>query len=208
MVTTVAQTVLLPVGLSMGAFPADPDTTAHQYEIRRGTEVHEVSAEQYAAWAFVHDVHPLWTRVEVERRLPEIGIAEAGPVIDDLLDRRLLAEVAPGGPGAVTFARAHRAVPTMCGMGNLADDPWCYLIGAHGRPAVRVSWPVFDIWAWGHTDGDLWRACQSFAEREHATGGTDPVLRDPAQLLAGFLAALPSLLAAHAVYLDPVAPDE
>jgi hypothetical protein len=61
---------------------------------------------------------------------------------------------------------------------------------------------VFDLWAWGHLDANLWLACESFAKLELAGDDADEVTTDPARVLAGFLATLPGLLGAQAAYID------
>jgi hypothetical protein len=129
---------------------------------------------------------------------------ESGSVVDALLERRFLAEVAPDSDTAVAFARAHRVAPTMYGLGNSAEEPWLYSIGLLGQEMIQVSRPVFELWAWGHVDGDLWRACESFAEQERAAGGTEPEMSDPTRVLAGFLSALHGLLNVQAIYLDTI----
>lgn len=198
--------LLFPIGLLTGTFP--DQTGGHHHEIRRGAEIHELSDSELAAWALAHgppdshiDTHR--TRSAAEQRLRGLGVDEAVAIIDGLRDRRLLVEAPTEGNQAVAFARAHRAVPIMYGLGNSPEDPSRYSIGPLGHEVVQVSWPVFELWAWAHLDGDLWRGCQSFAEQERAAGGTDPAASDPARVLAGFLGMLHGLLNAQAVYLDP-----
>jgi hypothetical protein len=84
----------------------------------------------------------------------------------------------------------------MLGLGNLPDQPWLYSIGLMGQERIRVSRLVFELWAWGHLDGNLWRACETLAKLETADG--------PAEFLDGFLHTLHGLLNAQAAYLDTV----
>jgi hypothetical protein len=145
-----------------------------------------------------------WTPTALERHLAGLQIAEPASLVAALLERGFLVEVAPGTGAAVEFARGHRAVPTMYGLGNSPEEPWLYSIGLFGQEMLQVARPVFELWAWGHLDGDLWRACESFAEQERAAGGTEPEVCDPAQVLAGFLGALHGLLNVQAIHLDTV----
>ena len=199
--------LLFPIGLFVGTFP--DGASGHHHEIRRGAKVQEISDPDLAGWAFAHGAPDAasgtdqwWDRATVERQLRERGIERATDIVDGLLTRGLLAEVPTEGPAAVAFARAHRVVPTLYGLGNSAEHPWRYSIGLLGQELVQVGWPVFEIWAWGDIDGDLWRACESFARQERDAGAADPTTGDPALVLAGFLRALHGLLNAQAAYLD------
>lgn len=200
--------LLFPIGLLAGTFPSE--TGGHQHEIRRGAKIHELTDHELAAWTLAHsspqspaEVGSHCTRSAVEQRLRALGVDDADAVVAGLLGRGLLAETPTAGEHAVGFAQAHRAVPTVYGLGNSPEEPWRYAVGPLGLELVRVTWPVFHLWAWGHRDGDLWRGCESFAEQERAAGGTDLVVSDPAQVLAGFLSMVHGLLDAQAVYLDP-----
>jgi hypothetical protein len=201
--------LLFPIGLLTGTFP--DEAGEHHHEIRRGGKIHELTDAELAAWAFSHgppeaiaNVDPHWTKDAVEERLRGTGIAETAAIVDGLLGRGLLVEAPVAGDRAVAFARAHRAVPIMYGLGNSPEEPSRYSIGPLGHEVAQVSWPVYELWAWAHLDGDLWRGCEAFAEQERAAGGTDPIVSDAAQVLAGFLGMLHGLLNAQAVYLDPV----
>jgi hypothetical protein len=201
--------LVFPIGLLCGTFP--DQTGGHYHEIRRGGKVHELSNSELAAWAFAHgppnsSVDTGWTRSEVEQRLRATGVDEVdepATIVAGLLERGLMVEAPTEGDPAVAFARAHRAVPIMYGLGNSPEEPWRYSIGPLGHEVGQVTWPVFHLWAWGHLEPDLWRGCETFAEQERATGGTDPVVSDPARVLAGFLGMVHGLLNAQAVYLDP-----
>lgn len=200
---------LVPIGLFVGTFAHGHDASDQHHEIRRGPQVHEVSDDDLVAWLGAHgtdgsaDGAPP-SRTMLEHELAEQGIAAPTSVIDRLLDWRLLAEVPREGAPAVEFARAHRAVPAMYGLGNSPEVPELYSIGLIGYEVIQVSRPVFELWSWGDVDGDLWSACESFAEQERVAGGTDPELCEPALVLGNFLAALAGLLSAQAVYLDTI----
>lgn len=221
----VATPSLLPIGQLVGALRSGYDAPADAHEIRVGTKVHELSIVEFTAWALAHgDPEPApdaapdagtsphaWGRAQVAARLRDSGVlGRAGalaagdphPVLDALLQRGLLAETPVHGPAAEAFARAYRLTPTLLGLGNSAEDPWSYSIGLFGQELAQVGRAMFEVWAWGPVDPDLWTACESFAEQERAAGGTDPETTDPAAVLAAVLANLHDLLGAQAGYLD------
>ncbi|WP_148086384.1 hypothetical protein [Micromonospora sp. HM5-17] len=201
---------VLPVGLFVGSFPGDLDDDAEpRHEIRRGTEIHEVSDDEFLAWVAAHgtDETPAAGPPSldlVERELRAQGLAAPAAVVDRLLDRGLLTAFPSDDTAAAAFARAHRVVPTLLGLGNSPEEPELYSIGLIGAAVVQVSRPVFELWSWAGLEADLWSACESFAAQEREAGGTDPELCDPGRVLAGFLTALAGLLAVQAVYLDVV----
>jgi hypothetical protein len=173
--------------------------------VRRGGHIHELTYPELATWAFAHgspDDEPGWNREALEGHMDGLGIPAPSSLVDGLAGRGLLAEVTPSAAAAAEFARAHRLVPTLYGLGNSPEDPGLYSIGLLGEELIRVSRPVFEIWVWGHRDGNLWRACETFATAEAAAGGAEPVLVEPAKVLAGFLGALHGLLNAQAAFLD------
>jgi hypothetical protein len=200
---------LLPVGLFVGTF--DDDDLSQSHEIRRGTEVHDVSDDEFVAWVAAHGTDDTpesgpATRELLERTLADGEMVTPASVLDGLVDRGLLVALADDGTDAEEFARTHRAVPMLVGLGNSAETPELFSIGLIGHPVIEVSRPVFELWAWADVDGDIWSACESFAEQEREAGATDPDLCEPERVLAGFLVALTGLLAAQAVHLDIVRP--
>jgi len=188
----------------------DADPARHHHEIRLGAKVHECSDHELAAWAFAHGppegAEPPWTGAALVRHMAGVGIPDPEPIVAGLQGRGLLAELAPGSDDATAFARAHRVVPSMHGLGNSADEPWLYSIGLLDHEVVRVDRPVFELWAWSGTEPDLWHACESFATGEVAAGGTEPEVTEPTRVLAGFLGTLHGLLGVQAAYLDTIGP--
>lgn len=126
-----------------------------------------------------------WCRESIEELS---GSDDAAELIDELLQLRLLVEV--GEPEE--FARTHRVVPTMPGLGNSVDDPTLFSIGFFNQPMLQVTLPVYDIWQWSTMDDTLWATCEN---ARHASG-------DDADLLTGFLGSLHALLCAGAAYVD------
>jgi hypothetical protein len=213
--------LLLPIGQLVGAQRSGYDAPARGHEVRVGSKVHELSTVEFTAWALAHgDPEPAaeatdpprpWGRAEVAARLRDSGVlgrtgaqAAADPVtlIDALLERGMLAETPTHGPAAVAFARAHRLTPTLLGLGNSATDQWMFSIGLLGQEVVQVGRAMFELWAWGPVDPDLWTVCESFTEQERAAGGTDPDTTEPGAVLAAFLGSVHILLGAQAGYLD------
>jgi hypothetical protein len=199
--------LVFPVGLLVGTYYSRNDAEGHHHEIRSGGKIHELTDTELVAWIGAHGAPDelagvTWTDTELLRHLTAQRVPKPAPLVDGLLDRRLLVELAPGTDDAVTFARTHRVVPTMLGLGNSAEQPWLYSIGQIGRERIQVSRLVFELWAWGHVDGDLWRACEQLAALEKATD--DSPADGPAEILDGFLTTLHGLLNAQAAYIDPV----
>lgn len=202
--------LVLPVGQLVGTYHDPADAEGHHHEVRIGGQIHELTDTELVTWVSAHAApderadglaeNGPWTTAALLRQLTAQGVPQAATLVDTLFDRRLLAEVTPGGDGAVAFARAHRVVPTMLGLGNLPDQPWLYSIGLMGQERIRVSRLVFELWAWGHLDGDLWQACDTLAALEKADGE----VAGPAEVLEGFLHTLHGLLNAQAAYLDTV----
>ncbi|GAA1030193.1 hypothetical protein GCM10009557_21340 [Virgisporangium ochraceum] len=200
------EALVLPVGQLVGTYHDPADAGGHHHEVRVGGQIHELTDTELVTWVSAHaapddrvDDGP-WTTAALLRQLTTQGVPRPAALVDTLFDRRLLTEVVPGGDGAVTFARAHRVVPTMLGLGNLPDQPWLYAIGLMGQERIRVSRLVFELWAWGHLDENLWHACDALAALEKADGE----VAGPAEVLEGFLHTLHGLLNAQAAYLDTV----
>jgi hypothetical protein len=199
--------LIFPVGLLVGTYH-DAGPARHHHEIRLGAKVHECTDPELAAWAFAHGppegAEPQWTGAALVRHMAGLAIADPAATVAGLIGRGLLVELAPGTGAATAFARSHRVVPSMYGLGNSAAEPWLYSIGLLGHEVIRVDRPVFEVWAWSDTDADLWRACETFAAGEVAAGGTEPEVTEPADVLAGFLGTLHGLLSAQAAHLDTV----
>jgi hypothetical protein len=170
--------LVLPVGQLMGA-PADSAPT----QIRVGGTLHQLSPVDFQAWMAA------LTGSSVHRQ-------------QSLVEQGLLAVVPTEGPGAYEFARSHRIVPTVMGLGNSPDDPQLYSIGLFGEELAQVGRAVFELWAWSCIEPNLWIACTTFASLERDAGETEAATTDPARVLCGLMAALPDLLHAQVSFLD------
>ena len=202
--------LVFPRGLLVGTYHDDGDPDGGHHEIRLGGRIHDLTAPELAAWMFAHgqaresDDDTPWTTRELLRFMAEQQVPKPAPLVDSLLHRGLLVEVTEDSDGMVAFAGTHRVVPILHGLGNSPEEPWLYSIGMLGRERIQVSRLVFDVWAWGHLDDNLWRACELIAELEAANGDPDPSATKPAGVLAGFLSTLHGLLGAQAAFIEIV----
>lgn len=200
--------LLFPVGLYLGVHHSPAGDGPPVQVVRVGSKMRRLTGPQFAVWALAHGVtdpaeHRDRTRSTVAEASRRAGVADPDPLIDAFLADGALAEVTPGSPDAVEFARTHRMVPLMLGLGNTADDPALFRVG-FSEPVVGMNADLYDLFLWSHLEVHLWAACDEAAAVEKELGSDDPELTDPHQVLAGLLTALHSMLVGHAVYLDPV----
>ena len=151
-----------------------------QRRVRRGATVHELTEQQLGTWVGAY------------------GSPDAAPDTE-LIGMGLLAEVTPGTDEALGFARTHRLVPLMLGLGNAVDDPSMFEIGFRGQAFVQVNPTIYDLWHWSAMDDTLWATCQSAADVASRSTGVDT---DPGALLDTLLGSLHLLLARNAACLD------
>lgn len=205
--------VVFPVGHYTGVFHPAVGAPPKYHSLRIGQLAVTLPDERaFAVWAAAHrppdqPAEP-WTRAAVVAAARDrLGVDDPAPVLAELLDSGLLVEVTPGTPDAVDFARAHRVVPLMVGLGNTPDEPLRYGLGLFGMaPVVRVSSLVYDVWQWGSLGASLWDVCQAFAQAGTEAEVSDPQERDPEAVLTAFLNALQLLLGPNAAYLDEARP--
>ena len=111
----------------------------------------------------------------------------------------MLAEITPGTDEALGFARTHRLVPLMLGLGNAVDDLLMFEIGFRGQAYVQVNPTIYDLWHWSAMDDTLWATCQSAADVASRSTAT---AADPGALLSTLLESLHLLLLRNAACLD------
>ena len=113
--------LVFPIGLLVGTFH-DAAPARHHHEIRLGAKVHECTDHELAAWVFAHGppdgVEDAPSAASLVRHLAGLDVPDAASLVASLLGRGLLAELVPGTESATAFARAHRLVPSMYGLGN------------------------------------------------------------------------------------------
>lgn len=194
--------LVFPIGQYLGG--AEPDDTAGHYVYRGGTAEH-LDTAGLTAWTLAHGpLDPIlaagvrWTRDQLVRYAGYAGLDEPAKVVADLVARELLAETPDAGPAAQAFAREHRAVPLMLGLGNSGEEPHRFTIGFIGRGVVDVDETVYELWAWSATAGTLWDVCRTHAERRLSTVAG----AGPADVLGHLLVNLHDLMSAHTLYLD------
>ena len=201
--------LIFSIGHYLGALVGSAEEGDRVHQVRRGADIEELPEERFLVWAVAqgsadekHDMP--WTRAAVEEFAAKTGVADPATVLDGLLADGLAAQTSPGA-AAREFALTHQLHPLMLGLGNTSEEPWLYGIGFGNQPVLKVTRAVYGMWEWAHRDLNLWHACESFAEVERDSGGADPELTDPQQVLDGLLDGLHNLTATTAGYLD-VAP--
>ncbi|WP_035857306.1 hypothetical protein [Cryptosporangium arvum] len=156
-------------------------------------------------WGFAHGLpehEGAWDRSEVIAAAVGVGVQDAEPILDALLDRGLVVEVTPGTDGAREFAGYHRVAPLLIGLGR-PDGEELDGLGIPGLSvALRARPRVIEVWEWAHLWPDLWSACEALAEAARDTGSLDASETDPDQVLSFVLGALQDLVAHGAAYLD------
>jgi hypothetical protein len=207
MATDDAGKLLFPIGHCIGAYYDLPASNDHFYQIRVGPDVVRLDDEQFAVWGLAHGVpsrppEEPWNRQAVLTAARRAGIGGVEQILESLVDDYLLFETTPGTDSAVDFARRHRLIPVMLGLGNTAEEPRMYTVGMIGLPAVSMSAMAYDLYEWSHMDANLWRACESAAATATRVGIDDQVATDPRLMLDALLSTLHALLSPNAAYLD------
>lgn len=190
----VAAALIVPIGQYAGAVAPDHEV------LRRGV-AEPLTEGAFRGWVLAHGpLDPIvaariaWTHTELVRYAELAGLGDASEQVTDLLRRHLLAEVPCFGSAAVDFARRHRAVPLMLGLGNTADEPGQFALGYVGEAMVYVDAEAYEVWLWSAVEQSLWSACEAASPDG-----------DAGRVLTGFLAGLHRLTSASALYLDVVA---
>ncbi len=207
--TWTSSALLLPLGQYFGTFYPKVGASERFQRVRLGPDVWDLDEQRFVLWALAHSIadrqeEQVWSLASLrDAATGQLPGVDCEPLLDSLLAEGLLTEVVLDPPGAVEFAQRHRLGSRMLGLGNSADEPWLWSIGFFDRPIVKVTRTVYNLWESGRSGESLWSTCQSLAADERDTGGTDPELTDPEQLLTALLRALHPLLLASVVYLEP-----
>jgi hypothetical protein len=204
---THAEPLIVPIGHYVGAYFPTPGSQDHHQQVRIGADVRNLDPEQFRVWGLAHglldridaDSAP-WTRSALLAAAAEAGVTGAEQVTEALLADGTLVEVSPR--NASEFARTHRMVPLMLGLGNTPEEPWLYAVGFPDQPIVKMVSVLYDLWEWTHMDNDIWTACHGAGTMATRAGVTDPDQTDPEKLLSGLVESLHTLLGPNAVYLD------
>jgi hypothetical protein len=199
--------LLLPIGHYVGTHYRI-DQPGNSRQVRRGSTVHDLIDDQFALWTLAHgsqgaiENERAWQRQSVEEQAHAMALAGAGEHIDGLIEIGLLVEVTPGSDQALDFARSHRLVPLMLGLGNSSDDLDSFGIGFLHQPVLGVSHAIYDVWQWSTMDDSLWATCENAADVARRAGSTNPDFVDPTVMFTEFLGTLHGLLLPNAAYLD------
>lgn len=194
--------LIFPIGQQVGSRYQAGQLVAAQ-QVRCGGRFHDLTERQAEVWRLAHgvpeeiDQEIPWQRSSIEERL-----AGAGPIISELTELGLLVEATPGTPEAEEFAKVHRLVPLMLGLGNSGADADTFGIGFLGQPVLQVSHAIYDVWQWSTMDDSLWNTCENATDVARRAGSTDAEATETSRLLTGIVGSLHALLASSAAYLD------
>lgn len=207
MITDDGVTRLFPIGHCIGPY-YDPSTATDPFfQVRIGPDVIRLSSEQFAIWGLAHGAPDRapdepWDRHRVVTAADSAGVTDGHRVVDELLLHGALVEVSADTDSTLDFARRHRMLPLMVGLGNTAHEPRLYAAGLVGKPIVVMSSMIYDLFGWAHMDADLWSACQRASETALRVGVADITGTHPLRLLQTLLDILHTLLSPNVVYLD------
>ncbi|MGH3737667.1 MAG: hypothetical protein ACRDT6_18955 [Micromonosporaceae bacterium] len=200
--------LLFPIGHYIGAYHPGAGEPLAYHSIRVGqSRVALRSDEEFRMWALCHgftgeqNVRP-WTRDGALRAASATGLDGARELLDGLLGEDIVVEVKAGTDEAVSFARQHRVVPLLYGVGQTQSDPPRQGIGLGGQVALQVNNLAFELWRFGHLADNLWQFTQLQSEVLRTSAGLSDSLTRPDQLLLSLLWELQWLLPYNAVYLD------
>lgn len=198
--------LVFPVGQFGGIVRRAPGQDA-RFSIRRGDAVITMEPGPGRVWLAAHGepaelATTAWTRDAVVSRRPALDPVGAGLLWGTLTGLKLIVEVAPGEPAAVDFARTHRLVPRMHGMGNRSDAPNRFLVGYPPDEVATLTWYQWRLWREAHLEPSLWDGCHRQVANERAAGRD----LDARALLADTLRSLHIMLALRFAYLDVARP--
>ncbi len=197
------QPLVFPVGHYIGAFHPSAGAPLSYRKIRVGVDVRRLTTEtEFAVWAMTHGTPGLvgpsrpWTRAAVRALAHETELgADTDAILNSLIDNKVVAEVTPGTAEALEFARGHRVLPLLMGVGNTPTEPLSFGIGFPGLPpVVTVDSFLYEVWQWGRLGPTLWDTCELFARVDRT--------RTPEEVLTRILQNLHILLASNVAYLD------
>ena len=204
-----AEPLVFPLGHEIGPFHQHRDAPPSYWVIRLGWDsplVHDRDAAE--VWALAHGVaervHTTpWTRTAIREAAHESGISGSDAVLDDLIERGLVAEFSPGTEAADRFAGTHRVQSLLLGLGAVPDSPGVDGIGLLGMPPLARADPrTYEFWQWGHLWPTLSEAAEGLAEMAAQDPAHAPEDVDPPVVLDRLFARLHTLLSGNAVYLD------
>jgi len=199
--------LMIPIGHCIGAYYDLPVSDAHFFQVRVGPDVVRLDDQQFAVWCLAHGtpmrhVDLPWNRRNLLAAARAAGLHGAEQVLDGLIADRMVCVTTAQTDSAVDFARRHRMVPLMLGLGNTAAEPRLYAVGLHHQPVVEMSAIAYDLYEWAHMDANLWLACQGAAATATRVGIEDRLATDPLLMLNALLGTVHCLLTPNAIYFD------
>ncbi len=186
--------LVFPVGQFGGMVRPEPAADV-RFRVRRGNAVFTVDHDPGLVWLGAHGrpeelTTTVWTRA---------AVSPASPVVwDTLLGFALIAEIDPDDPAAVDFARTHRLVPRMHGLGNRSERPSQFMAGYAADGVATFTWHQWRLWRESHLEPSLWDGCQRHVANERGAGREV----DARELLADTLRGLHIMLGLQLAYLD------
>jgi hypothetical protein len=185
--------LVIPVGQFGGAVrrPSENDG----FSIRRGAAVVTLEPDPGTLWLAAHGrptelATTAWTR-------DAVSDAPAA-VWSTLTGLGLLVEIDPDEPEALDFARTHRLVPRMHGLGNRSEHPNRFMAGYAPDGIATFTWHQWRLWRESHLEPSLWDGCERLVENERGAGREV----DARALLADTLRNLHIMLGLTLAYLD------
>ncbi|GAA0925980.1 hypothetical protein GCM10009557_93010 [Virgisporangium ochraceum] len=185
--------LVFPVGQFGGAIRRPSEGIG--FSIRRGDAVVTLEPDPGNLWLAAHG-RPgeldttVWTRDAVSDAPAALWSTLTGP--------GLIAEADPDEPEAVDFARAHRLLPRMHGLGNRAEHPDRFMAGYASDGMATFSWHQWRLWRESHLEPSLWDGCERLVENERGAGREV----DARALLADTMRNLHIMFALNLAYLD------
>lgn len=206
--------LVVPLGHYTGAFYPAVGAPLKYHNLRVGMRTAQLPDEsRFDTWAVLHGPTDregvVWNRSEAAATATELGVANFGNILEELLELGVAAEVTVGTPGAVEFARNHRVQSLMVGLGHDLAAPDEYGIGLLPfTVVVKVPYFTYAVWQWGHAAPSLWHLCSGLAEVAQADTDSGPAAwpTTPEEVLPLVLQCLHSLLSRNAIYLDAALP--
>lgn len=150
-------TLMFPIGHCVGTYYAGA-AAEPVHQVRLGGEIVGLTDEEFTAWLLAHglpDDHDRWGRKRIADLL---AAGELPDTIDQLLARRLLAEVDLDSPD--DFMARHRLLPLHLGLGNSPQVTAAFSSGTTELPLVAMSQTLYELWLSSHLSSNLLVACK------------------------------------------------
>jgi hypothetical protein len=197
-----ATELLIPIGHDLGAITDRSGGRTQQ--VRLGREVRTLTDAEFTVWLLAHgiDDQDRPSRESVIAATTGLDLPQGASTVDRFLADGLLAELDPAAEAAASFARTHRLLPLMNGLGPDQEEPWLHRIGVTAAPVVRLPSALYDVWAWSHLAPHLWDGCHEAVEVSTLAGAQQSWELEAAELLSTLLANVHVLLSTRAAYFD------